>query len=206
MTPDGLLQWSDMRRGLGALVKKAPAMIRTAARMGLTPVTAHRSLATLFEERARTHGHRPAVKSDDGDLTYAQLNARANRLARVLAGQGAAPGDAVAVMLDDRPELLVAVLACAKLGAVAAMLNVNQRRAALAHSLACARPVAAVVGEEHLASYSEVAPDAPLVVVAASSPPPSPAPTRPPRVAWPSATAPSTSSPRARPGCPRPPS
>ncbi|MCH7345979.1 AMP-binding protein, partial [Pelomonas sp. CA6] len=51
-------------------------------------------------------------------LSYAQLDAAANRLARVLQGQGVGAGDAVATRLERSLELVLAQLAILKLGGV----------------------------------------------------------------------------------------
>jgi amino acid adenylation domain-containing protein len=51
------------------------------------------------------------------EVTYAQLEARANRLARLLAGNGLGPGDVCAVLLGRSVELVVSVLAVLKTGA-----------------------------------------------------------------------------------------
>ncbi|WP_424893596.1 non-ribosomal peptide synthetase, partial [Streptomyces sp. XH2] len=74
-------------------------------------------LPELFQEQvARTPGE-PAVLFEDTTLTYAELNARANRLAHRLIAQGAGPEDVVAVMLPKSVELMVALLAVLKAGA-----------------------------------------------------------------------------------------
>lgn len=156
MTPDGLLQWSDFARGLRTLARKSPALIRTALAVGFTRSSSEFSLGTLIQRRACEQGERPAVKSADGELTYAQLNARANRTAHWLRAQGVVAGDTVAILMQNRPEMLVSVVACAKLGVVASMLNTHQRRGALAHSLSCAPPAAIVVGAECGAALEEV--------------------------------------------------
>jgi long-chain acyl-CoA synthetase len=54
-----------------------------------------------------------AVVSPLGDRTFFELNAEANRLVRALRARGASPGDAVAVMVANRPEF-AAVLAAAQ--------------------------------------------------------------------------------------------
>ncbi len=71
--------------------------------------------------------------------TYAEFNAWANRIADVLRQSGVRSGDAVAILLDNRPESLVCAAAAVKLGAIAAMINHNQRGEVLAHSLRLTR-------------------------------------------------------------------
>jgi amino acid adenylation domain-containing protein len=51
------------------------------------------------------------------DLSYAELDARANQLARYLAARGAGRGERVVISLDRTPDLLVAVLGVLKAGA-----------------------------------------------------------------------------------------
>ncbi|GAA2091419.1 hypothetical protein GCM10009759_15990 [Kitasatospora saccharophila] len=71
----------------------------------------------LFEGWAARRGEHPAFVSADGTLSYRELDARANRLARELADLGAGPGAIVALMLPRSEELLVALLAVLKSGA-----------------------------------------------------------------------------------------
>ncbi|MEU0992270.1 amino acid adenylation domain-containing protein, partial [Streptomyces sp. NPDC005953] len=70
-----------------------------------------------FEAQAARTPDAPAVTFDGSTLTYAQLNRRANRLARHLVAQGAGPEDTIAVMLPRSTELIVALLAILKAGA-----------------------------------------------------------------------------------------
>ena len=58
-----------------------------------------------------------AVTCAGEELTYAELDARSSRLARVLAGRGAGPESVVAVLMDRSAELIVALLAVLKAGA-----------------------------------------------------------------------------------------
>jgi citronellyl-CoA synthetase len=89
-------------------------------------------------------------------LSYAQVNEWANRIAHHLIAQGIGKGDGVAVFIENRPELLVTILAVAKVGAVSALLNTSQTRDALAHSLNLVAPVAIVVGEELIPAFESV--------------------------------------------------
>jgi amino acid adenylation domain-containing protein len=74
-------------------------------------------LHQLVERQADRTPDAAAVRADDGRLTYAELDARANRLARVLAARGAGPGTRVGICLERTSDLLVAALAVQKTGA-----------------------------------------------------------------------------------------
>jgi citronellyl-CoA synthetase len=89
-------------------------------------------------------------------LTYFQVNQWANRIAHHLIAQGIRKGDVVAVFIENRPELLVTILAVAKVGAISALLNTSQTRDTLAHSLNLVAPAAIIVGEELVPAFSAV--------------------------------------------------
>ncbi|WP_309228407.1 non-ribosomal peptide synthetase [Streptomyces lunaelactis] len=78
-----------------------------------------RPLDTLaaFEEQVRRTPGSTAVVMGAAQLTYAELDARANRLARRLQTLGAGPEACVGVLLDRSPALVVALLAVWKSGA-----------------------------------------------------------------------------------------
>ncbi|MEU0537733.1 amino acid adenylation domain-containing protein, partial [Amycolatopsis tolypomycina] len=65
---------------------------------------------------ARTPDH-PALVFEDEELTYAELDAVSNRLARVLAARGAGPERVVALALPRSTHLVTAILAVLKTGA-----------------------------------------------------------------------------------------
>jgi long-chain acyl-CoA synthetase len=58
----------------------------------------------------------PAIVSARGNRTFAELNARANQLARALRARGLRPGDAVALMCSNRPEFVEVLLATRRTG------------------------------------------------------------------------------------------
>ncbi|WP_432068381.1 amino acid adenylation domain-containing protein [Streptomyces sp. C10-9-1] len=81
------------------------------------PAPAPRTFPALFEAQVRRTPSAPAVVSPHGVLSYAELNARADRLARVLRARGAGPERLVAVALPRGEAYLTAVVAVMKAGA-----------------------------------------------------------------------------------------
>ncbi|MDB1090430.1 amino acid adenylation domain-containing protein, partial [Streptomyces sp. ACA25] len=72
---------------------------------------------TLFEEQAARTPNATAVSWNNGELTYTELNACADRLASRLAAAGAEPESPVALDLKRSPRVIVAILAILKTGA-----------------------------------------------------------------------------------------
>ncbi|WP_328345345.1 amino acid adenylation domain-containing protein [Streptomyces violaceus] len=75
------------------------------------------NLARLFERRAALHTEDTALVDAERTLTYGEVNARANRLARLLVARGLRPGDLVGVLMERSARLVVAILATLKAGA-----------------------------------------------------------------------------------------
>ncbi|MFI2411781.1 amino acid adenylation domain-containing protein [Streptomyces sp. NPDC018947] len=71
----------------------------------------------LFAARAAAHAARPALVDGTGDLDYATLADRVNRLARLLIERGAGPEDRVALVLPRSADLTTALLAVMTAGA-----------------------------------------------------------------------------------------
>ncbi|GAA2828920.1 non-ribosomal peptide synthetase [Kribbella solani] len=78
----------------------------------LRPTTLH----DLFEEQVRSSPDRIALSFEDDQLTYGQLDARANQLARTLQQHGVGPETRVGVCLQRSLELVIGLLAILKAG------------------------------------------------------------------------------------------
>jgi len=76
--------------------------------------------AVLLDDRVRAgHGDRIAIRAPDGECTYAQLQAQANRMANLLAGEmGLVPGNRVLLRGPNNPMMAAAWLAVFKAGGI----------------------------------------------------------------------------------------
>ncbi|HTQ79678.1 MAG TPA: amino acid adenylation domain-containing protein, partial [Thermoanaerobaculia bacterium] len=70
----------------------------------------------LFEHQARRSPEARALLTEHEELSYGELNARANRLAHHLCGKGIGPEATVAVCLERGSDLIVSLLAILKAG------------------------------------------------------------------------------------------
>ncbi|MBD3668863.1 MAG: AMP-binding protein, partial [Kangiella sp.] len=87
---------------------------------------------------------------DTGNMTYAELNAAANRYACWAREQGVTPDTSIALLMENRPEYIVAWLGIIKAGGAAALINTNLTGGPLVHSLS-------ISGADHLVLGSELA-------------------------------------------------
>jgi len=110
------------------------------------------SVLHTFLGLAADRPERPAVRYFDGVLGYGELDALSDGLARHLAARGFAPGDRLAVMLQNVPQFVVAVLAAWKAGGAVIPVNPMYKQAELAHILTDAGAAAVLVSETAWAS------------------------------------------------------
>lgn len=145
-TPSDAITWGMMLRKLPAIAKAVPRIVKGMKLANVQDPTQPCGLGWCFEQATQRNPQGPALLCGETVLSYAQVNAQANRIAHYLLAQGIGKGDCVAIFIENRPQLLISVLAMAKVGAVSAMLNTSQTGDALVHSLALVSPVAVVVG------------------------------------------------------------
>lgn len=150
------ITWGMMLRKLPSIAKTIPRVVKGMKVANVKDPTQPCGLGWTFEQAALRNPDGPALLQGDVVLSYAQVNQWANRIAHHLIVQCIGKGDVVAVFLENRPELLVTILAVAKVGAISALLNTSQTRDTLAHSLNLVRPVAIIVGEELVPAFNAV--------------------------------------------------
>ncbi|MFQ6856343.1 amino acid adenylation domain-containing protein, partial [Streptomyces sp. 35M1] len=97
-------------------------------------------LPARFSEQASATPDAVSLVAGDTVLTYAELDRRANRLARVLLDRGAGAGHVTAIALPRSADLVVALLAVLKSGGAYLPLDPDHPAARLTHVLEDARP------------------------------------------------------------------
>ncbi|HYS34302.1 MAG TPA: amino acid adenylation domain-containing protein, partial [Pseudonocardiaceae bacterium] len=110
----------------------------------ITPMT----LPALVEGQAARTPDLAAVCWPDGQLTYAELDEKANRLAHLLIARGAGPGNVVALRLPRSVHIVVAALAVAKAGAAFLPIDPDYPADRIAFMLADSNPVLVLTSDE----------------------------------------------------------
>ncbi|HKS11817.1 MAG TPA: amino acid adenylation domain-containing protein, partial [Pseudomonas sp.] len=114
------------------------------------------SLHGLFEAQVERTPGAIAVETDDATLSYAQLNAQANRLAHHLIGLGVRPDDRVAICVERGAPMVVGLLAILKAGGAYVPLDPDYPRDRIRYMLEDSAPVAVLVQPETAALLGEV--------------------------------------------------
>ena len=105
-------------------------------------------LADLFDLSLAGRAHEPALDYEHATFTFGELDARSNRVARLLTARGVQRGDRLALFLPNRVEFIDLFLACVKLGVIVVPINVLYRERELTHIIADAEPNAVVTTAE----------------------------------------------------------
>jgi fatty-acyl-CoA synthase len=160
-------------RTLGRALRMLPDLIRSGPTRSFTA-------ADLLEREARRRPSATFVRFEGRDLTYAELNAQANRIAHWALARGMRRGDVAALLMENRPDYIAVWMGFAKAGVTTALLNTNLRGEALAHGIRTASATVVVMGTECAEAWQSLGVDAPAVDLFALADPGRPAPALPP--------------------------
>lgn len=105
-------------------------------------------------------GDRRALLWDDGIRTYAEVDDRAGRFARVLLDEGVRPEERVIVALPDAPAWVGAFFGILRMGGVVVMVNPDLRPEQIAGFFEYTRARAAFVGPDHAETFRAAAGEA----------------------------------------------
>ncbi|TGA84107.1 non-ribosomal peptide synthetase, partial [Streptomyces palmae] len=129
-----------------------------------TDVTA-RTLPALFERQVAATPDAVAVVHGDTELTYAELDARANQLAHWLIGQGVAPESFVAVVMPRSVELITTLLAITKAGGAYVPVDPGYPADRMSYMLTDAAPVAILTLADTVHVLADIATSAPIHIL-----------------------------------------
>jgi amino acid adenylation domain-containing protein len=118
-----------------------------------------RSIPERFERQVELHGGRPAIREGDETLTYAELNVRANRLARAILALGPATDLPVALLVDQGAAYVTALLGTLKAGHFFAPLDPRNPDARNRTMLEDSRAAVLVASHQHAARGRALAGD-----------------------------------------------
>ena len=159
-----------------------PGWMRWGNRAVLTqPASAAVSIPGLFAAQVARTPEAVALSCEGRSMTYRELDEAANRLAHLLAGHGAGPGQCVALLFNRSAEAVVAILAVLKTGAAYLPIDPGLPSARIGFMVADAAPIAALTTtglRPQLEEYDLLVIDVedPAIDTQPSTAPPAPAP------------------------------
>ena len=133
----------------------ARAWLRALETTTLASRDPRRILPRAVAEWARRYGDRPALLSERENLDFRTLAQRVNQVSRWALQAGVTKGETIALVMGNRPEYFAIWLGLTQIGAVAALVNVNLRGAALAHCLKVADARRAIVEDSFAEACDE---------------------------------------------------
>ncbi len=114
------------------------------------------SLGLMFERSVAKAPNSPFLLCEGKEWTYSQFNSEVNQLAHYFQKKGLGRGDVVALLMENRAGYIQSILAMAKLGVTASLINNSLTGTALAHCINTSNAKACLVGEERTAPVGEV--------------------------------------------------
>ena len=129
-----------------------------------------RTSGYVMREQAERIPDRVLLRFETETVTYGAYNQSVNRYADVIRRAGVARGAAVAIMMENSPDFLMAEGAMAKLGTIGALINTQLRGAALAHVLRTSTATLLLVDTACLPAVQELGPLEGMTVYAQATP------------------------------------
>lgn len=116
-----------------------------------------RSVADIFRQWVNRHPNKVCFIFEDQEWTFQQMEDFSNKIATIFKTHGYKKGDAVALLLENRPEFVGIWLGLSKLGVITPLINTNLRKTSLLHSLNIAKCQALIYGAEFFNAVTDIA-------------------------------------------------
>ena len=151
-----LIGITDVAKKIPMLVNKGPKMLKGLLIANNKNETKNVGLGWAFNQALKSNPSGAAILYEDRTISYQLLDAWSSRIANYLLSRDIRKGDVVAVFIENRPELLALAIACAKVGAVLALVNSAQTGKVLTHSIRLVEAKLVVVGAELASELHEI--------------------------------------------------
>ncbi|MDW3206947.1 MAG: benzoate-CoA ligase family protein [Alphaproteobacteria bacterium] len=113
----------------------------------------YNAASILFDNLAAGRGARPAILTESGALTYADLCVRACRIGNGLLGLGCQRGERVMLVLNDSPDYAAAIFGALRAGLVPVLVNTLSPADQVAYFVADSGARVALIHSEHQALF-----------------------------------------------------
>lgn len=158
-TQTDIITIGDVATRLPNFITKVPHILSGLKQAYLRTPASPTGLGIAFEKAVKRNPQGIALLFEDQSYSYRALNEWANQIAHYYLSLGAKKGDVIAVMVENRPELIATIVALAKIGVTIALVNTSQVGKVLAHSINLVNPIAVIAGEEVRAAIDEIRQD-----------------------------------------------
>lgn len=158
-TQTDIITLGDVATRLPNFITKVPHILSGLKQAYLRTPASPTGLGIAFEKAVKRNPQGIALLFEDQSYSYRALNEWANQIAHYYLSLGAKKGDVIAVMVENRPELIATIVALAKIGVTIALVNTSQVGKVLAHSINLVNPIAVIAGEEVRAAIDEIRQD-----------------------------------------------
>ncbi|MDP6184133.1 MAG: long-chain-acyl-CoA synthetase, partial [Gammaproteobacteria bacterium] len=145
----------DRLKGDAVVLREAARALRMVTPIAKNP---DRVFPDIVEELAQEFGDAPALIGKTEQLSYRALDERSNRYARWALRQDVSVGDAVCLLMPNRPEFMAVWIGITRAGGVVALLNTNLVGPSLAHCIDIVAPKHIIVAAGLLAAFKTAEP------------------------------------------------
>ncbi|XP_029043272.1 long-chain fatty acid transport protein 4-like [Osmia bicornis bicornis] len=114
------------------------------------------TVTKVFRKRVEHYPNKPCFFFEDCVWTNADINKYSNQIASVFQKAGYVKGDAVALMMPNRPEYVAIWLGLGKLGVVTALINTNLRLQSLIHCIRIAEVKSIIYVEDYSSAINDI--------------------------------------------------
>ncbi|XP_052788411.1 long-chain fatty acid transport protein 1-like [Mya arenaria] len=119
------------------------------------------SIPKLFQETVRKYPSKTCFIYENKTWTFQEVDLITNAIGNFFNEAGLGKGSVVALVMENRPELVFYWLGLGKIGAIGALINFNLREKSLLHCIQAAQAQGIVFSEEMTPAIAEISQDIP---------------------------------------------